>query len=238
MSCFRFGLLSSDFIDSQIDKFRDRQRGRIWKRGVRYSEAGTRVNGGWNIFHVLSFMAIVLGLAFSAGRVEAESREALWDALRSGDHLALLRHAVAPGIGDPAEFKIGDCSTQRNLSQQGRIQAKEIGEEFRANGIPVARVYSSQWCRCLDTATLLQLGTVQELPSLNSFFRKTENREPQTQELMAWTAMQDLDDVTVLVTHQVNITALTGVYPGSGELVIVKFSNDDGLKVIGTIKTE
>lgn len=174
------------------------------------------------------------GAVPSAGADEA----ALWDALRSGGHIALLRHALAPGTGDPAAFTIGDCSTQRNLSAEGRAQAARIGERFRANGIEAARIYASQWCRCRETAELLQLGPVRDLPALNSFFEHPEDREPQTQALRAWLRRQDLGTPHILVTHQVNISALTGVYPGSGELVLVRAAKDGEVSAVGTIETD
>ena len=186
----------------------------------------------------LVIVFVALGFVLDTDRVEADSSTALWDVLRSGSHIALLRHAIAPGTGDPAELTIGDCSTQRNLSQQGRVQAMEIGTRFRINGIPAARVFSSQWCRCLDTAALLQLGPVRELPSLNSFFHRPESREPQLQGVREWIAMQEMGDVTVLVTHQVNITALTGVYPAFGELVIIHISENGDMQFVGNIAPE
>jgi phosphohistidine phosphatase SixA len=171
-----------------------------------------------------------------ADAVATESE--LWNALRSGDHLALLRHALAPGTGDPADFDVDDCATQRNLSNRGRDQARRIGARFRGNAIPVAAVYSSQWCRCLETARLLALGPVTEQPILNSFFRKYERREPQTRMLRQWIARQDLASPMILVTHQVNITALTDVYPQSGELVVLRRDTAGELSVVGTIRTE
>lgn len=162
----------------------------------------------------------------------------LWNALQSGDHIVLLRHAIAPGTGDPEDFEVGDCATQRNLSDQGRDQARRIGDRFRAHGTSIAPVFSSQWCRCLETARLLGLGPVTQLPVLNSFFRNGERREPQTQALRQWIAKQDLSSVLVLVTHQVNITALTGVYPQSGELVILRRDRTGSLSVVGTLRTE
>ena len=99
------------------------------------------------------------------------------DRLRNGNVL-LLRHAIAPGFGDPAGFRIDDCSTQRNLSEAGRQQARAIGAWLRARGISRAKVYSSQWCRCLETARLLNLGPVTQLPALNSFFESPDDREP------------------------------------------------------------
>lgn len=188
-------------------------------------------------FHLATIIVVVFVLVGNPGRLLADE-VALWQALKSGGHVALLRHAVAPGTGDPAEFTIGDCSTQRNLSDEGRAQARRIGERFRANGIDQALVFSSQWCRCLDTSELLELGPVTELPTLNSFFRRFERQEPQTTRLKEWLSQQDLSGVHVLVTHQVNITALTGVYPSSGELVVARPSASGDLSVIGTIETK
>jgi 8-oxo-(d)GTP phosphatase len=183
-------------------------------------------------------LAAVLGLLVTAATPVSAEEAALWRALASGGHVAFLRHALAPGTGDPANFQLRDCATQRNLSQEGREQAARIGGRFRANGISEARVGSSQWCRCLETAELLGLGAVEELPALNSFFRYPERRERQTRWMEAWLADQNLDGPTVVVTHQVNITALTGVYPFSGELVIVRRAADGTLTVAGTIKTQ
>src|SRR5687768_8648793 len=92
------------------------------------------------------FLAISLGVVVVR---PAEASESMWTALRSKKAIALLRHAEAPGIGEPPGFTLGDCSTQRNLSPEGRAQAVATGERFRANGIAAAAVYSSQWCRCL-----------------------------------------------------------------------------------------
>lgn len=182
--------------------------------------------------------ALALGLLCTAPAVSAAEDTALWNALRSGGHAALLRHAIAPGTGDPPEFTLRDCGTQRNLSDEGRDQATRIGARFRANGIQKSGVFSSQWCRCLETARLLGLGPVEELPALNSFFRDYERRDPQTQALKEWLVGKDLDEPLVLVTHQVNITALTNVYPASGELVIIRRSENGEISVIGTIETD
>lgn len=170
--------------------------------------------------------------------LSSDGDAALWSSLRSGDHFALLRHAIAPGTGDPPGFQLGNCRTQRNLSVEGRDQAVKIGELFRGNGIYEAQVFSSQWCRCLETAKLLGLGPVQPLSSLNSFFNNYQYRETQTQKLTEWLHKQNLDEPLVLVTHQVNITALSKVYPSSGELVIIHRSQTGEFSVVGTIKTE
>lgn len=161
----------------------------------------------------------------------------LWDTIKLKGHIILIRHALAPGIGDPPEFVLRDCSTQRNLSVEGKKQAEKIGQLFRKNGIRDAALFSSQWCRCLETAELLQLGPVKELPLLNSFFNQPEKRVSQTSELKAWMNNIHKDNLTILITHQVNITALTGVYPSSGEIVVVRFVNENEYQVLGTIQT-
>ncbi len=187
----------------------------------------------------LMFKVLISGfLVLSPPAFANENEAALWSALRSGGHVALMRHALAPGTGDPPEFSIVDCSTQRNLSEEGRLQAKRIGDRFRANGIESASVYSSQWCRCVDTAELLGLGLVKELPILNSFYLDFERRQPQTQKLQEWIASQNLDQPTVLVTHQVNINALTNVYTSSGEMVIVRRNEAGEIAVVGNIEID
>ena len=170
--------------------------------------------------------------------LSSEGDVVLWNSLRSGEHFALLRHAIAPGSGDPLGFKLGSCRTQRNLSEEGRDQAVKIGKLFHKNKIQTARVFSSQWCRCLETAKLLDLGPVQTLSFLNSFFNNYQYRESQTQKLTEWLHEQNLGQPLVLVTHQVNITALTNVYPSSGELVIIRRSKTGEFAVVGTIKTK
>ena len=186
-------------------------------------------------------IAVVLGLALLLGALpgpSAAGEAAAWQGLRSGGHVAMMRHALAPGTGDPANFTLGDCGTQRNLSDEGRAQAARIGARFRKEDIASARVFSSQWCRCLETAEQLGLGAVEALPILNSFYERRENEERQTRGLEGWLAEQDLDRPVVLVTHQVNITALTGVFPTSGEMVVIRRLQDGGLVVVGTIETD
>ena len=180
------------------------------------------------------FTALILG-AISPALADTSQ---LWDGLKSGDHLVVMRHALAPGTGDPGNFSATDCSTQRNLSDIGKQQANHIGELFKTNGISSVQLFSSQWCRCMDTATEMNLGPVESLSFLNSFFRNYEKREPQTRQLEAWINQADLQRPTVLVTHQVNITALTGVYPASGELVFLKRQANGGLQVVGRLTTK
>jgi len=124
--------------------------------------------------------------------------------------VAIVRHAQAPGTGDPARFTLDDCTTQRNLDARGREQARAIGAAIRAAGVVVDRVLTSQWCRCRDTARLLDLGPAEDLPALDSFFRNPARAEPQTAELRQLLVDLPAGETVMLVTHYVNIRALTG----------------------------
>jgi phosphohistidine phosphatase SixA len=197
--------------------------------------SGETLRQAWRVLAWVALASVIIGLP--KGHAAGDETE-LWEALTSGGHVALLRHAIAPGTGDPPNFNVDDCATQRNLSDEGRAQARRIGARFRANGIENAQVFSSQWCRCRETAELLELGPVSYLPALNSFYQRWERREPQTEALREWLMHRDLTGAHVLVTHQVNISALTGVSPTSGELVIVRASESGEITVLGTIETE
>lgn len=155
-----------------------------------------------------------------------------WDALRAPGAIAIMRHALAPGGGDPAGHTIGDCTTQRNLSAAGRNQARAIGAALRARSITFDRVYTSQWCRTRDTALLLDLGTPEDAPALNSFFGARSRATAQTRDLRALLAQTH--PPAMLVTHQVNITALTGTSTQSGEIIVVRLT-DTGTEILGRI---
>ncbi|MGE6738753.1 histidine phosphatase family protein [Allorhizobium pseudoryzae] len=165
----------------------------------------------------------------------SDAAEQSWQAMRSGKAIVLMRHAQAPGTGDPEGFRLGDCRTQRNLSEAGRSDARAVGALFRQNGISAARVYSSQWCRCLDTARLLGLGPVTEQPLLNSFFDSRGDGDRQTRGLQNWMSEQTGSTPIVLVTHQVNITSLTGIFPASGELIVITKPNGGPITVLNRI---
>ena len=161
------------------------------------------------------------------------TQDIAWIQLRQGVAVALIRHAIAPGLGDPPGFRIGDCSSQRNLSQEGRDQARRIGTFFLEKGVKETSVYSSQWCRCLETARLLDLGPVKELAVLNSFFEDRSTEESQTKQLRKFIMSLPADKPVIMVTHQVNITALTGIVPSSGEIIILQLTQDGQGKVLG-----
>jgi phosphohistidine phosphatase SixA len=185
------------------------------------------------------WLAIVLaGVAVALKEAHSEARsteDSAWTALRNGGHIALLRHAVAPGTGDPDGFRLDDCGSQRNLSADGREQARRIGDALRARGVRVDHVYSSAWCRCLETARLLDVGPVTVFPPLNSFFRNPGAKDDQMVPLTSFIGAADPDGVYVMVTHQVVITELTNVVPGSGEIVVIRPETEVGDRIVGRI---
>ena len=146
--------------------------------------------------------------------------------------VAIMRHALAPGSGDSASFTLDDCATQRNLDARGRDQAQEIGKAIRAAGVTIDRVLTSQWCRCRDTAELLGLGPVEDLPALNSFFRNPARADPQTADLRQFLLSLPPGETVILVTHYVNIRALTGRGVASGEVVLLKIGRDRVISVV------
>ena len=165
-------------------------------------------------------------------------RTGIWQKLRTGrGYAVLLRHALAPGTGDPAGFRLDDCSTQRNLSAEGRRQAIAIGAQWRRERLPVDRVLTSRWCRARDTARLLAVGAVTAYPALDSSFTVSDaTAARRTEQVRALIARHRGDrGVLVLVGHQVNITDLTGFVPASGQGVVVKARADGTVRVVGTL---
>lgn len=183
--------------------------------------------------------ALLVGILLSTFTQEARADAALWEAVRTGEAFAIMRHALAPGGGDPAGFRLNDCSTQRNLSEDGRQQARDIGDAFRANGIASARVMTSQWCRCRETARELGLGPVVDLPAMNSFFEHRHRAEAQTAKLRAWLIDEGATTMArgplVLVTHQVNVSALTGLFTSSGGIVVARIDAGGKVTVLGRL---
>ena len=161
----------------------------------------------------------------------------LFSSLLQKNNFVMIRHALAPGFGDPENFKLNDCKTQRNLSKKGKDQSKKIGHFFKKYNIKRAILYSSQWCRCVETATLMNIGKVNQLPFLNSFFQNFDQKPYYIKSLKNWLLKNKGKSPLVLVTHQVTITGLTDYFPDSGELVFVKLDNQNDFKVYGTLKT-
>ena len=157
--------------------------------------------------------------------------------LHDGQHVLLMRHADAPGYGDPAGYVLSQCSTQRNLGDGGKKQASAIGQWLKTQGIQQARLYSSPWCRCLDTANLLNLGQVTIAPALGSFFDDMSQQNKHTRELAALIKKElaaHPKAPIILVTHHVNIEAFTGKVVAVGDMVLVKV-NQQGEYVSHTL---
>ena len=135
--------------------------------------------------------------------------------------VVFLRHALAPGNGDPNHFDLDSCSTQRNLDEEGRQQAKRIGEKLRDRQVRFAAIYSSEWCRCRETAKLLNMGEVTPLRALNSFYEHHFSRDellPALEEMLS--DVESGDAPILMVTHFVTISAVTGKAVSSGDLVV------------------
>lgn len=161
---------------------------------------------------------LALAAGVTAGLAHTQPANPFWRLLRDGGCVVLMRHAqTEAGLGDPPGFTLGQCQTQRNLSAAGREQARRVGEAFRRQDIAIASVRSSAWCRCVDTAKLA-FGRHALWPALNSFFQGQGDGDAQTREVLETVAALRAPVNWVLVTHQVNISALTGEYPVMGEL--------------------
>jgi len=149
--------------------------------------------------------------------------------LQDGQHVLLMRHADAPGFGDPAGYVLGQCSTQRNLGEYGKRQSKAIGEWLSNQELQNAQIFSSPWCRCFDTATLLNKGPVKIESALGSFFDNMSLEKKHTKELEVLiknTLSQQTKKPVILVTHHVNIQAFTGKAVGVGDMVLVKVNKN------------
>ena len=153
----------------------------------------------------------------------------LASSLSDGQHVLLMRHADAPGYGDPVGYQLDKCSTQRNLGDKGRQQAVAIGKWLGNQGISTANIISSPWCRCLDTASLLNKGPVNISPVLGSFFDDMSLEKQQTQDLeklIQGQLKENPKTSLILVTHHVNIQAYTGKVVNVGDMVLVKVNRD------------
>lgn len=172
------------------------------------------------LFSLLTAL-VLLKLPLSVAALAIEPT--LQQALQTDGTIVLVRHANAPGVGDPPAFRIGDCATQRNLDDEGRAQARRVGEQLRTLGARVTTVWSSQWCRTEETARLAFPGVaVRAEPAFNSFFGAQHQADQQRQTALARLAPWRGPGVLVVVTHQVNITALTRANPASGEAVVAR----------------
>ncbi|PYM37257.1 MAG: histidine phosphatase family protein [Candidatus Rokuibacteriota bacterium] len=178
---------------------------------------------------------MILAAAHAAASAAAADEE-LWALLKAGGQVIVMRHASTDkSLGDPPSFRLDDCATQRNLSAEGREEAQRLGAAFRARAIPIGRVLASQWCRCLETARLA-FGEPTPWPALNSTFRNRELEPERTREVRALAGERPPGGNLVLVTHQLNIAALTSVYPAEGELVVLSPLGGGRFRVAGRLQ--
>ena len=183
------------------------------------------------IFAKYSFnFSLLIFLVVSGADAEIASKDTLLNALDSVNaDILFLRHALAPGFGDPANFDLKDCDTQRNLDAKGRSQAAKIGEELRLRNIKFTEILSSQWCRCKETANLLDLGEWKEFAGLNSFFQNYADKD-ETMALLNH-KLKFLDTgLTLMITHQVVIREVTGKVVSSGGMAA--FNSKTGQSVV------
>ncbi len=164
----------------------------------------------------------------------AFSSDKILQSLKQGKKIVFIRHAIAPGNGDPNNFDINDCSTQRNLDQNGIEESKKIGLFFRNNKIKIDKVLSSQWCRCKDTAKYA-FKSFETFNALNSFYDEkfAANEAKQIKDLKNYIKNWDGDKNLVLVTHFVVISSILNIGASSGEIII----SDKNLNIIGSVNT-
>ena len=165
--------------------------------------------------------------------VPATADETMWALLKKGGQVVLIRHALTePGVGDPPGFVLGDCTTQRNLSDAGRQEAQRLGEAIRAQGVPLARVLSSPWCRCIETAKIA-FGGAETDAMLGNLFEHVQNRERQIAAFRERVAKAPKQGNLFLVTHGSTTLAFTGVSPATAEMVIVTPGANGQFRVAG-----
>ena len=178
------------------------------------------------------FRYFIIIFIFLNTPIKASLNENIINQLKEGGKLIFIRHAYAPGSGDPNNFDLKDCSTQRNLNKEGRLQSKKIGYYFKKNKIPIQKVISSEWCRCKETASIA-FSNFKTETFLNSFYsiKYQKNKDPQIDQLKLYVKNWDKKKNLILVTHYLVISEILNYAPSSGEIVI----SDINFKLIGSI---
>ena len=178
-------------------------------------------------------VALTLGVLLLAV-APAAADDAIWALLKGGGQVAMMRHATAPGTFDPPGMRLDDCATQRNLDEQGREEARRIGAAFRARGIPVDKVLSSRWCRCVDTARLA-FGRADLWEPIDGARPSSDLETRRTAEVRRFVSTPFSGGNVILVTHNFNIRALTGLSTLSGEIVVLTPRGDDRFEIAGRL---
>ena len=180
------------------------------------------------------FKIIILIILFLFNN-KSYARENIVEILKKNNNIIFIRHSIAPGLGDPENINLKDCKTQRNLNSEGIKQSKKIGNFFKKNKISIGQVYSSEWCRCKETASIA-FKEYETKNFLNSFFsaKFANNRKKQIIDFDKFLSTWDKDQNLVFVTHYVVISEILNYAPSSGEIVV----SDKSLKVIDTLEIE
>lgn len=184
----------------------------------------------------LGFLTIAFFFAFAPGLSRAD--EAGIKALTAGGHVAIVRHGLTtPGFGDPQEFRIEDCTSQRNLVEVGRDQSRALGRLLRERGVKIEKALSSEWCRCRETARLMEVGEIGILPALNNLYGRQERLEAQMRELRAVISAWKGPGTLLLVSHGSVVLPLTGIHPGEAQGVVLRPAPEtpEGFKLVGRI---
>lgn len=184
----------------------------------------------------LAIVAAILAI-YSASALAAE--DPLWDALKKGGLIILMRNTVIDeGLGDPKGYKVDDCTTQLNLNDKSRADAKKIGEEFKKRKIPIKQVLTGAFCRTKETAQLA-FGKAEIWEPLNSFYDKPERRSEQTRMLHQRLENSPKDGTNlVMVTHGYNIVSATGLNPDPGDMLIISPASKVGYKIVGELSAK
>jgi len=168
----------------------------------------------------------------------AGADEKIWDLLRQGGQVVAIRHTqTTQGFGDPPGFKLDDCATQRNLNDEGRAQARNMGAAFRERGVPIAAVISSPWCRCLETARLA-FGEAESWSALSNLYGRPQNEAHQSRAMRERISGFRGPGNLVLVSHGVTIRAATGTYLSMGDFVVLTPRGSGRFDVVGTITVD
>ena len=179
-------------------------------------------------FFIITFISLTTS-------IKADLNKNLINQLEDGGKLIFIRHAYAPGNGDPNNFNLNDCSTQRNLNSIGRKQAKDIGEFFRVNEIKIFKVLSSEWCRCKETADIA-FNNYSTNSFLNSFYssKYAKNKDKQVEALNNYVKKFKSEKNLIFVTHYVLISEVLNYGPSSGEIIV----SDKNFNIVGTLEID
>lgn len=179
-------------------------------------------------------LSLALPLAVTS---EARADETLWGLLKAGGQVVLMRHAITtPGVGDPDGMVLADCKTQRNLSDEGRAHARQIGQVFRSRGVPVAQVLSSPWCRCMETARLAFGAEPEISTALSNLFGRADPQGQQVARFKTLASRRPTSGNVVMVSHGSTILALTGISPAPAEMVVITPQGGGKFAVAGRLE--